>query len=195
MSSIDHTRTQDRDAAQCPTPEEPGRPAAGAPVPAKTMTPAQAEAARRWHESAVKPTRGRRLFDISMTIAALLFLVLGVDLWFRASAPVRAAKKAGHGSSATAGWILTPTPGAMLSEAPRRFEIQGAPPGTFEVQILSPDSQVVWRSPARPEPWVEVPEEVRAGLEPGVRYAWRVFLDDGSLRRSPPETSFVIKRP
>lgn len=198
------------DAVECPSPEEMGRLAAGELAPEErsrlldhalacprcgeeiTLFPAfrdwASESAATLADRSLRPAR-HPLLDTLLPLATVLFLAVGAALWLRPMAPVDGVYR---GADAAA-WTLAPPPGASLAEAPRRLELvaEASVGATYEFQVFDEELAVVWRSPPRGEPWVEVPEQVRLRLRGGA-FSWRVVVDDGLARRTSPAADFAV---
>lgn len=121
----------------------------------------------------------RRRWPARLAMAAMLVLAAGLTTYLVVDMAPDPAVRGGDGTAA-----VTPADGAELRDPPATFTWQAAADVRYQVVIYDDRASEIWTSDPVAADRVELPTEIRRGLEPG-RYDWQVRVVDGGTALGP----------
>lgn len=112
--------------------------------------------------------------------ASLALLLAGAGVWSWLSSGSSPRQDVERGVERT----VEPAPGAVVTQAPVRFDWADEPGATrYRFELYDDRALLVWRSEELESSACELPEEIAAELEEGRSYSWRVDVE-GPVRRT-----------
>ena len=135
----------------------------------ETMHAAAAPAAAR---------RGPRALPIGLAAAAMLLIAVLVAPRLQQYAPPQLR-------GTTAVEAVQPPARAVLAAAPQRLQWRSALATPRRVRVIDAQARELWRSEPVAGDFADVPDEVRALMQPGASYAWELLPERDAAAAGP----------
>jgi hypothetical protein len=143
----------------------------------------------------VRSARGRSTLLPSrpwLAAAAVALLGVGAAVVLLRARPV--SEPAGERGVAVSAPRTDPPDGAVLAEAPTMLAWAGARPAEeYAFALYDAESRLLWQGTPAKDPRAALPADVRARLEGGRRYLWRVKATRGFETQESPVFVFTLK--
>ena len=155
---------------------------------------ANAEAATSGKNSSVRPARTRSLPGWLKGLASprwavatglVLISAVSISVWYLQTISHREGDIQNKRGGSYIAIEASPNNLAQLKSPPERlsWRSQVVSP-VYQVAIYDFESTLIWKSGPIKEASIDIPPDVRAKMEPGRKYYWRVFFVDGLSRKS-----------